>query len=113
MSSATSFARLFETPTADYRACPFWFWNGELEPAELVRQVCLMDEAGIGGFVIHARVGLGVAYLSDQWFDRCKLVIEEAEQRRMKVWIYDEDNWPSGYAGGRVLARDPSFVGQN
>ena len=32
-------------------------------------------------------------------------MIEEAAKLGMKLWIYDESNWPSGYAGGRVLAR--------
>ena len=31
----------------------------------------------------------------------------------MKLWIYDEDNWPSGYAGGRVLDQAPELIAQN
>jgi hypothetical protein len=30
----------------------------------------------------------------------------------MHVWIYDEDNWPSGYAGGAVLRRNPNLTPQ-
>lgn len=103
----------FTAPGAEYTACPFWFWNGDLEPVELLRQIGEMAAKGISAFVIHARVGLTVPYLSEPWFERVGLVLDEAAQRGMKVWIYDEDNWASGYAGGRVVARDPSFVGQN
>ncbi len=100
-------------PDPEYSATPFWLWNGDLEPGELLRQIALMQEAGVEAFVIHARRGLTVEYLSETWFERCRLAIEEAARRGMKVWIYDEDNWPSGYAGGRVLQRDPDLVGQN
>lgn len=103
----------FEHPEAEHTACPFWFWNGEMDPDEMQRQIALMCEKNVRAFVIHARVGLEVAYLSDAWFDRCRVALDAAERRGMKVWIYDEDNWPSGYAGGRVLARDPEYVGQN
>jgi hypothetical protein len=106
-------AHVFDAPLAEHRACPFWFWNGDMEPAEMRRQVRLMSEMGLGGFVIHARVGLTVPYLSEAWFDRCGIALEEAERLGMKVWLYDEDNWPSGYAGGRVIAEDPSRAGQH
>ncbi|MDY7080073.1 MAG: glycosyl hydrolase [Chloroflexota bacterium] len=103
----------FEKPLAEHTACPFWFWNGDMHPDELVRQIHLMHEKGIHAFVLHARHGLMIEYLSEEWFDRCRLAIEEAARLGIKVWLYDEDNWPSGYAGGRVLARDPSYIAQN
>jgi len=104
---------VFERPQAEHSACPFWFWNGDLNPDELLRQIHLMHEKGIRAFMIHARKGLTVKYLSEEWFERVRLTIEEAAKLGMKLWLYDEDNWPSGYAGGRVLARDPNYAGQN
>jgi len=107
------FLSAFKAPEPEHTACPFWFWNGDLEPDEIIRQIGLMFDKGIRSFVIHARVGLTVAYLSETWFDRCELALEEAKRRGMKVWLYDEDNWPSGYAGGRVLARNADYVAQH
>lgn len=104
---------LFANPKPEHTACPFWFWNGDLNPDEIVRQIHLMHEKGIRAFMIHARKGLTVPYLSEEWFERCRIAIEEAAKLGMKVWIYDEDNWPSGYAGGKVIARNKNFVGQN
>jgi len=104
---------IFDRPEAEHTACPFWFWNGDMEPHEIVRQIHLMRDKGIGAFVIHARKGLTIPYLSETWFDRCHVALDEAAALGMKVWIYDEENWASGYAGGRVLARDPDYVGQN
>ncbi len=84
-----------------------------MQPYEIIRQIGLMFDKGIRSFVIHARVGLTVPYLSETWFERCELALGEAARCGMKVWLYDEDNWPSGYAGGRVLARNPDFVAQH
>ncbi len=103
----------FDAPHAEDTACPFWFWNGDLEPVELLRQIEAMASNGIRAFMIHARVGLTVPYLSEAWFERIGVVLQAAADRGMKVWIYDEENWASGYAGGRVLAHDPRFIGQN
>lgn len=81
---------------------PFWAWNGKLEKDELVRQINVMKEMGLGGFFMHSRVGLNTPYLSDEWFDCVKACVAEAEKLNMHAWLYDEDRWPSGAAGGFV-----------
>ncbi len=86
-----------------YMPMAFWFWNDRLEEAEVRRQVHLMSEANIGGFFIHARMGRVTPYLSEPWLEAVGAAVDEAARRGMYVWLYDEDNWPSGYAGGRVL----------
>ena len=48
----------FKKINRDYRAIPFWSWNEKLDAEETRRQVKLMDEAGIGGYFMHARGGL-------------------------------------------------------
>ena len=47
-------------------------------------------------------------YLTEErhWEQLAKL-LEEGKQRGMSVWIYDEDGFPSGPAGGRALAGHP------
>ncbi len=101
-----TFWREFQSPPAAYRGKPFWAWNGELEPEELRRQVRLMHRMGLGGFFMHSRVGLGTPYLSDEWFECIQACVDEAEGLGMEAWLYDEDRWPSGAAGGLVTA-DP------
>jgi len=86
----------------ELHGAPFWAWNGKLEKDELIRQIHVMKKMGMGGFFMHARVGLNTPYLSDEWFDCVKTCINEAEKLGMKAWLYDEDRWPSGAAGGAV-----------
>ncbi|MBQ6471230.1 MAG: hypothetical protein IJJ33_04540 [Victivallales bacterium] len=95
-------------PDAEWRGAPFWALNGELEPEEMRRQVRGFHECGLGGFFLHARTGLKTPYLSPRWFDCLRAAIDEAEKLGMKAWLYDEDRFPSGAAGGLVTC-DPKY----
>ena len=92
---------------AAYRIHPFWFWNGRMDDAEIIRQIAEMDRQGVGGFFICARQGLTVPYLSGEWFRKVRLAVEEAARHRMEVWLYDEYPYPSGMAGGEVILEHP------
>ena len=92
----------------DLHGAPFWAWNGKLEKDELIRQIHVMKDMGLGGFFMHARVGLNTPYLSEEWFDCVKACIDEAEKLGMNAWLYDEDRWPSGAAGG-LVTQDPRY----
>ncbi|RMD74603.1 MAG: hypothetical protein D6820_16420, partial [Lentisphaerae bacterium] len=98
----TSRIEQFREPPAEYRGKPFWAWNGKLDPAELRRQIRIMKKMGLGGFFMHSRVGLATEYLSDAWFACVQACIDEAKKQEMEAWLYDEDRWPSGAAGGLV-----------
>lgn len=93
--------------SAAYRSAPFWGWNDRLTPAELTRQLRDMKDKGMGGAFIHSREGLETPYLSKEWLDDAALCADEARKLGMELWIYDEDKWPSGGAGGMVSAADP------
>ncbi len=94
----------FANPGAEFRGAPFWAWNGDLDPETCRRQIGLMHDAGLGGFFMHARTGLRTPYLSDRWFDCIAACVDEAKKLKMRAWLYDEDRWPSGAAGGIVTA---------
>lgn len=95
---------LFANPTAEYRGAPFWAWNDELKKDELCRQIEEFKKMGFGGFNMHPRQGLVTKYLSDEFMDCVKACIEKAESENMEAWLYDEDRYPSGFAGGIVTA---------
>ncbi len=105
---ATNWLDEFRNPSNAYRGKPFWAWNGELEPDELRRQIRVMQTMGLGGFFMHARVGLATPYLSDRWFECIDACIDEAGKCGMEAWMYDEDRWPSG-AGGGLVTCDERF----
>ena len=99
---------LFSNPGCAYRAKPFWSWNGELREDEVRRQVGIMQDMGFGGFFMHSRAGLITEYLGREWFDLINAGADEGERRGLEAWLYDEDRWPSGSAGGKVTV-DPQY----
>lgn len=101
--------RLKTENLTDYASIPFWSWNNELNPKELVRQIRRMKDAGCGGFIMHARTGLITEYLSEEWFHCVEVCLQEAERLGMNAWLYDENGWPSGFVGGELL-KNPEFL---
>lgn len=92
----------FRDPGNEWRGKPFWSWNGRLEKDELIRQLHVFKEMGMGGAFLHSRVGLKTEYLGPEWFDLTNAVVDEAARLGMEAYLYDEDRWPSGSAGGMV-----------
>lgn len=87
------------------RPVPFWSWNDKLEPDELRRQIGAMQDAGMGGFFMHARGGLETEYLSEDWFRAVEASVDEAKKRGMQAWCYDENGWPSSLPPVHEMAR--------
>ena len=92
-----------------FRPLPFWSWNEELEEERLRWQVQQMHAAGLGGFFMHARVGIKTEYMGRQWFRCIKGCIEEAEKLGMEPWGYDENGYPSGIADGLVCRESENY----
>lgn len=102
----------FQNPDRAFGIMPFWFWNGELEYAELARQVQEFKDKGVPGFFIHSRYGIEVPYLSEEWFEKVRHACQQAKLAGMQAWIYDEHNWPSGTTGGELPRRYPELQQQ-
>lgn len=98
-----------KNPPAIMRPAPFWSWNDKLDEAELRRQIREMSEKGWGSYFMHSRVGLVTTYLSDEWMHLVNACADEAEKTGTLAWLYDEDKWPSGFAGGEVPRKDKAF----
>lgn len=101
----------FRSPSNLYRPAPFWSWNDALVEEELRWQVQQLKVAGYGGFFMHPRVGLETEYLSDEWFEKINACVDEARRTGMLAWLYDEDKWPSGFAGGWLNRKFPETRG--
>ena len=98
----------FQNPGTAYRGKPFWSWNGELQKDELIRQAKVLGEMGFGGHFMHSRCGLITEYLGEEWFDLINAVTDASEEAGLEAWLYDEDRWPSGSAGGKAT-EDPKY----
>lgn len=93
----------------DYRSIPFYSLNDRLEADKIREQIGFMHEQGMGGFFLHARGGLETEYMGEEWFAMMRVAVDEAKKLGMDVWFYDENGWPSGFAGGKLLTEE-NFV---
>ncbi len=97
---------LFQNPTSEYRGAPFWAWNCSLTPELLLEQIEYLKEMGMGGYHIHVRTGMDTKYLSSEFMQLVRLCTEKGKQENMLIWLYDEDRFPSGTAGGYVTKEE-------
>ncbi|MFB9275738.1 glycosyl hydrolase [Cohnella cellulosilytica] len=100
----------FVEPTSEYRPAPLWVWNDEMEPESIRLQLQKMADKGYGGAFVHPRPGLITPYLSEEWFILWGIALEEAERLGLKLYIYDENSYPSGFAGGHVPSELPDCL---
>ena len=93
---------LFKNPPAEYRGAPFWAWNTDLKEEELLWQIDRLKEMGFGGFFMHTRSGMSTEYLGRDFMCLVRACNRKAKEVGMLSYLYDEDRWPSGAAGGYV-----------
>lgn len=89
---------------------PFWFWNGPLDAERIEAQVRALAAAGCRGVFIHPRQGMGVPYLSAEFFSLVGSAVESCRRHGMVAHIYDEFPYPSGMAGGQVCMGHPEHL---
>ncbi len=103
---------VFSDPPSAYRSAPFWVWNKEVSEEDIDRTLRDLKRRGFGGVFLHPRYGLMTEYLSSRWFDLVKYTRDVAKELDMGVWIYDENSYPSGFAGGHVNEQMPESFNQ-
>lgn len=93
---------IFANPPREYSSGPLWVWNDRLTEEQI--RSTLRDLAGqnVKQAWVHPRPGLMTPYLSEEWFTLWRVALDEAEELDMNIWIYDENSYPSGFAGGFV-----------
>ena len=104
----------FQDPDNRYRPFVRWWWNGDkVEAEELVRELHLLKDAGIGGVEINPisfpgkeEVALGkksLTWLSDEWINMLQVVFDEAKKIGMTCDLIVGSGWPFG---AETLPRD-------
>lgn len=94
----------FKNPPIDFSTAPFWVWNDVITKEKIDFQLKEFKDRGIHMVFIHPRPGLVTEYLSTEWFELVKYSVDKARELDMKIWLYDENSYPSGFAGGHVPA---------
>ena len=103
---------LFLHPSRTFAPWPFWFWNDRLDDVRLCRQLDDFAAHGVGGVVIHPRMGLPASepYLSPAFLGHVRAAVEHAASLGLRVMLYDEGMYPSGSAHGAVARENPAWA---
>lgn len=100
-----------ENHGADLRPAPLFVFNEEHEGVMGESRVTEMLEKlraqGFGGVYIHPRPGMITEYLSARWFELVRHTVAECRRLGLVPHLYDENSYPSGFAGGHVTAEVP------
>jgi len=104
--------KLFQKPSRDYSTGPLWVWNDMLTEEQIRSTMRDLAQQQVKQVWVHPRPGLMTPYLSNEWFTLWKIALNEAKRLDMNVWIYDENSYPSGFAGGWVPELMPEARGR-
>lgn len=78
---------------------PFLWQHGQ-EEAVIREEIARVHESGIGAVCVEARPHPD--FLGPKWWQDMDVIMDEARKRGMKVWLLDDDHFPTGHAAGRV-----------
>src|SRR5947209_13980870 len=106
--SLSEAAQNFKSPPHEYGAIqPFASWNAA-DPQEVRARISRdLDRLCANGiFVVNLSPGRRVPgegkYLSPEHMDQVRFTVAEAAKRNMRLWLQDESDYPSGFAGGYI-----------
>jgi hypothetical protein len=109
-SDITAILKSFEQPPRTCSQVPFWFWNGPLDADQFREHLREMRDKGVYAAMPHPGFGMDRRqYLEEPYWRAMAATIREAKKLGMQIWLYDEYNWPSGGAGGRVTDGHPEY----
>ena len=111
-NDSRSVLQVFASPPRQFSTGPLWTWNDMLSEEDV--RGTLRDLAGqqVKQAWVFPTAGLMTPYLTEDWFKLWRAALDEAEKLDMNIWIYDENSYPSGFAGGRVVEQMPEARGR-
>ena len=100
----------FQNPSEFYGNCPWYQWDGDMRPEEIEFQMEKLHEQGIRRFMLAPMHTLELPFPERPWFEAVLVACRKARDLGMKLRIWDEYNWPTGNAGGKVVQVDPDYA---
>lgn len=121
-SQTDTLRRNFENPPNEYRPMPFWHLNGHLTKEGVEKQITEAKSlAGFGGVTVLPVTagpqhptglpcpGMEPSFLSQEFFDRYIDMLNISQKQGTEIILYDDVDFPSGSAGGRLLREYPQY----
>ena len=87
---------------------PFYWQHGD-HTDTIPEEVERIYKSGARAFCVESRPHRDFA--GEGWWRDMDIILAEAEKRGMKVWILDDDHFPTGHAAGRIKKQHPELRG--
>ena len=93
----------FRNPT-DQKPAVLWFWDRAQSEAQIDAKLESIHAAGFTEVTIFRWFGnIPEAFFSQAWFDRVEHLLDKSRELGLKVWLDNDDKFPSGSAGGFII----------
>ncbi len=83
----------------------FWMLNDASTIHDKIAYMRACRSGGIEALAMHCRSGNLIPYASSEWFEMTHTLVGEGKRLGIDMWLYDEDPFPSGGAGGLLMAK--------
>ena len=103
-------AAAFPQPPMEYGAIHWAIWGGPQTKERIIADIERVHAKGGGVYMIDNSQRVQPKYLSPEYMDLVKTVVQECKKRGMKVWIEGDCGYPDGFAGG-LISRDYPQLG--
>ncbi len=108
-SCSNQLEKNFKNPPDQFKPMPFWHINGELTTEGIRQQMKDARDAGFSGVSLlplaeksPTKPGTTPQFQTDEYFDRYQDMIDIAGELGMEIILYDDNDFPTGMAGGKL-----------
>jgi hypothetical protein len=109
MPSLAEAAAAFPKPPPEYGAIHWGIWGGQQNKERIIRDIDTIAANGGGVYMINNSRGVQPTYLTPEYMDLVKTVVQECKKQGMKVWIETDCGYPDGFAGGLISKDYPQL----
>ena len=85
---------------------PFFWQHGD-HTEKLAEQIQTIYDSGCRAFCVESRPHPDFA--GEGWWRDMDIILAEAKKRGMKVWLLDDDKFPTGHAAGLIAEKYPDL----
>ena len=85
---------------------PFYWQRGD-HTEKIPEQIQLIYDSGCRAFCVESRPHPD--FVGEGWWRDMDIILAEAEKRGMKVWLLDDDKFPTGHAAGWIAKKYPEL----
>jgi hypothetical protein len=109
MPTVADLAKAWAAPPPEYGPDVYYSLNGQVDRTVLARDLDTVVKLGFHAVTVQPGRGNKEPYLSPDYFQMFKVLVEEAKRRDLRVWIIDDAGYPSGFAGGLITDKKPEL----